>query len=253
MRACAWLVVERDSAGCSVVRELRSMAPLTLVPRRAPVRSVAAPAVVRLVSSAAAPLGGDELELTVRVGPGASLSLHGVAATLALPGNARGPSRSVVRIQVAEGGRATFLPEPTVVTARAEHEAELHAELAMDARLRCREILVFGRTGEQPGRFTTVTHLVRAGHPVLRQRLKTGDTTLDTSPAQLAGRRVLGTELLAWGEDPADAVSEPWWSLVPLTGGGSLATVLADDTVTAERALRAALAAHPGWSAEDQQ
>ena len=79
VRARARLSAELDGRGETVIRELRSAAPLTLMQT--------ATGVVHLVSSAAAPLAGDDLELTVRVGPGARLALRGVAATLALPGH----------------------------------------------------------------------------------------------------------------------------------------------------------------------
>ena len=68
MRAHAHLVVERDADGRSVVRTLRSAAPLTLLPVRGR-------PVVHLVGSAAGPLGGDDLTLTVEVGPHARLTI----------------------------------------------------------------------------------------------------------------------------------------------------------------------------------
>jgi urease accessory protein len=231
MRARACLVVELDERGHSVVRRLRSAAPLTLVPARDRRH-----AVVRLVNSAAAPLGGDDLELTVLVGPGARLTLAGVAATLALPGSHGEPSRFAVRIEVAERGAAEYLPEPTVVTGRAHHESCLHAELAAGATLRCREVLVLGRAGERPGRLSSAVHVLREGRPLLRQRLEIGDPALDGSTAYLAGRRVLGTEIVIDDGDPLAAGGD-WWSRTPLAGGGSLTTALADDAVTAIRWL----------------
>ncbi|MCP2259554.1 urease accessory protein [Streptoalloteichus tenebrarius] len=248
MRARARLVVARDDAGRTVVRELRSMTPLTLVPRRPRVRARDGDdaATVHLVSSATAPLGGDELDLTVVVGPGAGLRLHGVAATLALPGHHPGGSGADVRIEVAEGGWLEYLPEPTVVTARADHTATLRVDLASDARFRSREVLVLGRSGERAGRLRSTVHLTRAGEPLLRQRVDVGEAWLDASAAHLAGRRVLATELLVWGPDPAEPASGDWWSLVPLARGGSMATALAADAVTAHHALATAVAAHPG-------
>ncbi|GAA2681143.1 MULTISPECIES: urease accessory protein UreD [Actinosynnema] len=250
MKAFARLVAERNPNGRTVIREMRSAAPLTLVPARG-ARSDAH-ALVHLVSSITAPLGGDELELRITVGPGAALVLRGVAATVALPGHRPGGSRSRVLLEVAEGGSVEHLPEPTVVTARADHEAVLEAELAEGARLRAREVLVLGRLGERPGRLTTTTS-VRRGGPLLRQSLTIGDErggpdTVDTSPAGLAGRRVIGAEVLCWGEDPAGPVSGDWWSLVPLARGGSLATALGDTVIEVERALTGACGSHPGSS-----
>ncbi|MFT7836961.1 hypothetical protein Q5530_12505 [Saccharothrix sp. BKS2] len=61
-----------------------------------------------------------------------------------------------------------------------------------------------------------------------------GRCALDTTPAHLAGHRVIATELLVWGEDPSGSVGGDWWSL-PLARDGSLATALAPDTLTAHR------------------
>jgi urease accessory protein len=219
------------------------MAPLTLFPQR---RS-GSTAVVHLVNSATSPLGGDELELTVRVGAGARLRLSGVAATIALPGLRGECSSSRVDIEIAEGGELQYLPEPTVITARARHFAELRASLAADAKLYIREVLVLGRAGERPGRLTTSQHVLRAGLPVLRQTLEIGDPELDASVAHLAGRRVLATELHI-GTEKAEPASGDWWSLTPLADGGTLVTVLASDAVEAYAGLRAAADARSAGS-----
>ncbi|WP_245950204.1 urease accessory protein UreD [Saccharothrix carnea] len=243
MRARAHLVVAPDPNGRTVVREVRSMAPLRLVPRPGPQEV----ALVHLVSAVTAPLGGDDLELRVIVEAGASLELRGVAATLALPGRHPGGSRAVVDVQLADGASLAYLPEPTVVTARACHESVLRARMGEGARLRAREIVVLGRTNEKSGSLTTTLDVRRDG-PVMRQTSRLGTPEVDTSPAGLAGRRVFGTELLCWDDDLPGAVSEDWWSLVPLARGGSLSTALADDAVTVERALDEARARHPGSS-----
>jgi urease accessory protein len=246
VRARARLVVERDGTGRSAVRELRSVSPLTLMPSPPGLHDDLDTTLVHLVGSAAAPLGGDDLELDVHVGPGARLSLQGIGATLALPGQHPGPSRMAVTAHVAESARLEYLTEPTIVATDADHHTALRADLAPDARLRCREVLVLGRTGEQPGRLTSHTRVHRAGTTLLHQRLDVGDPDLDTTAAHLAGHRVLATELLIWGDDVPEPVSGDWWSLVPLAHGGSLATALAHDAITAERLLATAVAAHPG-------
>ncbi len=216
----------------TVLRELCSMAPLTLFPRR---RS-GATAVVHLVNSATSPLGGDELLLSIRVGPGASLRLSGVAATLALPGLHGEESVSTVDIVVEPGGVLEYLPEPTVVTARARHRAVLRASLASDAYLHTREVLVLGRAGERPGSLTTSSSVTRDSVPVLRQTLSVGDAGLDGSLAVLAGRRVLATDLVVGGPE-LPAASGAWWSRSPLAAGGTLVTSLAPDAVTAMKGL----------------
>ncbi|QFZ23986.1 urease accessory protein UreD [Saccharothrix syringae] len=242
MRARARLEVERDPDGRSVVRVLRSAAPLRLVPHR----GRAGTALVHLVGSVTAPLGGDDLELDVLVGPGAALVLRGVAATLALPGHRPGGSRSHVRVELGEGAEVEYLPEPTVVTARARHEAVFRARLGEGARLHTREILVLGRSNEPAGLLDTTLD-VRGNGTAIKQTSHLGVPEVDGSPAGTAGLRVLGAELLCWGEDPPAAVSAAWWSLVPLAGRGSLTTALGPDAVAVERELDEARARHPGW------
>ncbi|MFD2417372.1 urease accessory protein UreD [Amycolatopsis pigmentata] len=244
MKAHARLVAELRH-GRTVLREIRSASPLTLIPRRGH-----GPAVVHLVGSATAPLGGDELRLSVRVGPGARLRLSGVAATLALPGSRAAESLSTVDIEVGEAGVLEYLPEPAVVTARARHTAELVASLDRGARLHTREVLVLGRTGERPGCLRATQRVVRNDVPLLHQTLTTGDPALEDSLAYLAGRRVVATEVLVWGEDPAGAVSGDWWSLTPLAAGGSLITSLATGAVSARRDLAQARGLHPGWASD---
>jgi urease accessory protein len=237
VKAEAHLAVE-CRGGRDVVRELRSAAPVTLMPAR----GHTGPAVVRLVNSAATPLGGDEATLTVHVGPYAALTLTGVAATVALPGPHGARSRTTVRMHLAEHATVLYLPEPTVITARANHHAALHADLATDAHLRVREVLVLGRAHERPGTLTTATAVTRDGHPVLRQQLTIGDPELDASPAHLAGKRVLATELRLDDTHPEPASGE-WWSRTPLAAGGTLTTALAGDVVTALRYIEAGGAA----------
>lgn len=240
MRAHARLVAElRD--GRTVLRELRSMAPLTLLPKRSS-GLAGTEAVVHLVNSATSPLGGDELTLTVHVGAGARLRLSGVAATLALPGHRAGGSRSAVRVVVERDGVFEYLPEPTVVTARARHTAELHVDLDDTAKLRAREVLVLGRAGERAGVLRSTQRLTRGGVALLHQTLDVG--VLEESLAHLAGRRVLATEVVVGVEQVAPSGGE-WWSVTPLAGGGALSTALAPDAVTAGRDLDRARACFP--------
>ena len=217
MKAEALLEVERGG----VVRTLRSASPLTLIPVRGR-------PVVHLVNSAASPLGGDELTLTVRLGPYACLTLTGIAATVALPGSRGDQSLTTVRLELAEGARLAYLPEPTVITRRARHTSVLVAELGRDAHLHTRETIVLGRDGEQPGELTTAMNLTRVRYPVLRQ-------TLLVTPEVLLGKRVLATELST--SDERETASGEWWSRTRLAAGGTLTTSLADDVVTAARGL----------------
>ncbi|OLL77719.1 Urease accessory protein UreD [Pseudonocardia sp. Ae168_Ps1] len=245
MRARASLAVElRD--GRTVVTVLRAQAPLALVPRRGAAAAASPDAVVHLVGSASTPLAGDDVRLDVTVGPGARLVLTGVAAAVALPGAGR-PSRTVLSCTVGDGGALTYLPEPTVVTGRADHETVLDADLAPTASLRARDLLVGGRTGERPGRYRGTVRITERGLPLLVQTQEIGDPDLDGSPAHLAGHRVLGTEVLI-GDDDGDTrpAAGEGWSLSPLAVRGVLATAVAHDAVTAGRRLAEALSCMEG-------
>lgn len=275
MRARTVLVVERGPDGRGLVRELRSQSPLSLVPRRGTAAAAESAVTVHMVGSASTPLAGDDVELDVRVGPGADLVLTGVAAAVALPGLAK-PSSLAIRFEIGEDASLQYLPEPTVITARAHHHTALSAELHPTARLRAREVLVAGRAGEPTGRYRGTVRVeetpadlherhsrslgmnesaVRAGRAVreqgrvlLMQTQELGDLPLGRSAAHLAGRRVLGTEVLIWGDDPGSGVAGDWWSLTPLARRGSLATAVGPNAVVAQRGLAEAVAAHPGWT-----
>ncbi|MEQ3549435.1 urease accessory protein UreD [Pseudonocardia nematodicida] len=242
MRARAALTVERRG-GRTVVSTLRAQAPLALVPRRGAAGAASPEAVVHLVGSASTPLVGDDVELVVTVGPGAALVLTGVAAAVALPGSGSRGSRTVLRCRVAEGGSLDYRPEPTVVTARADHHTVLEAELAPTASLRARDVLVAGRLGERCGRYRGTVRVTRDGHPVLVQTQELGDPLLDGSPAHLAGHRVLGTEIVVDEHPAPEPAAGEGWSLSPLAAGGVLATAVAHDAVTAGRRLAEATGA----------
>ncbi|GAA3585990.1 urease accessory protein UreD [Amycolatopsis ultiminotia] len=231
MKAHARLVACLEG-GRTVLRELRSMAPLTLFPRR----HNGTGAVVHLVNSATSPLGGDELRLDVHVGPGARLRLSGVAATLALPGMHGEPSSCIVDVEVEDGASLEYLPEPTVVTARADHAAVLRATLAENSRFHTREVLVLGRAGERPGRLRSTVRVTRGGVPALHQTQTVGDPALDGALTVLAGHRVLATDL-DFGGPARPAASGAWWSRTPLAAGGTLTTALAADAVVALKSL----------------
>jgi urease accessory protein len=247
VRARAVLTVERGSDGRSIVRELRSQSPLSLIPRRGTGAAQEQAVTVHMIGSASTPLAGDDVGLDVRVGPGAELVLTGVAAAVALPG-ATGPSNLTVRFDVGEGASLQYLPEPTVVTARADHRTRLHVELHPTARLRCREVLVAGRTGEAAGRFSGTTRVTeRIGPDVAPLLMQTQELDLAARAAHLAGHRVLATEILVWDDDPRAAAAGDWWSLAPLPRRGCLATALGPDAVSVARELAGAVRAHPGW------
>ena len=165
MRTLVEVVARCDARG-------RTMLPVVRASGQLAVRRTG-PTTVHLVAAAFGPLGGDDAEIRLVVEEGARLSVRTVAAAVVLP--ARGespPSRQVVRAEVA--GVLELAPEPTVVTARAVHLAELRASVAGTGELTATEQVLLGRTGEDPGRWTGTTRIERAGRPLLHTTVGLG-------------------------------------------------------------------------------
>ncbi|MFJ2031047.1 urease accessory protein UreD [Streptosporangium sp. NPDC087985] len=225
MRARAAIVTERGPDGRTVLVTMRSDPPLTL--RRT------APGQVRLVSTAAGPLGGDDLALDIEVGPGSELDVRSIASTLVLPGS--GESLMTVTARVGAGASLRFAPEPTVLAAGCRHRMAVRLALAGDARVFWREEIVFGRYGEQPGRCHCRFDAVADGGPLLRQEFVVGDPAIDTSPAVYGDARCVGS-LLVTGRAPESVIGDGW-AVLPLAGPGTLVSALARDTVELRQRL----------------
>ncbi|MBB3604024.1 urease accessory protein [Mycolicibacterium sp. BK556] len=173
------------------------------------------PDTVHLVSAAATPLGGDTIAIQLIVEPGARLRLRTAAATVALPSTATTQSRACWHIEAA--GELDIDPEPTVVAADARHLTELTVCLAEAARLRIRERVQIGRTGERDGFWSGAMHADVGGTPLLRHRVELG-------PGSVADD-ALGTPLACVSElrypDPADDAAGV---TLALAAGGSIST-----------------------------
>jgi urease accessory protein len=235
VRARAALVAVVDRAGRTRLTTLRSQAPLTLRPTAA---------AVYLAASAAGPLGGDDLELSIVVGPGAELVLRTVAAAVVLPG--AGASALTLRLSVAAGGRLAVLPEPTVVAAGACHQATTLAEVEAGGALLVREEVLLGRHGEPGGRYRGLLRVDVDGVPLLRHQLDLdGADPATLAPESMVGARASGTLLQVdpkWtdpGRRPAGVVG-PQLAAMPLAGPGLLVTALCEDAL----ALRGNLDQH---------
>ncbi|MGY1704155.1 urease accessory protein UreD [Geodermatophilus sp. SYSU D00697] len=130
------------------------------------------PATVHLVATAFGPLGGDDATIRLVVEEGAALTVRSVAAAVALPAREEAPS--VQRVAATVGGLLDLRPEPTVVTARARHVAELTADVGPDGVLTATEQVLLGRTAGAPGRWTGTTRVVRDGRPLLHTTVGLG-------------------------------------------------------------------------------
>lgn len=231
MQAHARVVAEPDGCGGTRLARLRSEPPLVL--RHTATR--AGLAEVYLVGGAAGPLGGDDLRLSIEVGPGAALCMRTVAASVALPVRSRPPSRITITAAVAAGGLLHWLPEQLVATAHCHHIALATVELAAGAALLWRDELICGRCGEEPGEATLGLCVRYDGRALVCQSLSVGPGVDGwAGPAVLAGAKATGSLLRVTRGAPADpaTVLGPTAVRVPLAGPGSLITATAPDAHT---------------------
>lgn len=156
---------------------------------------------VVLVARTALLLGGDRVEIDVRVGPAATLELSEVAGTVAYHGRGR-PAWWVTRIRLDAGARLSWSGAPFVVADGAEVNRSLVVALAPGARLELRDTLVLGRSGEAGGRLEATSMVRRSGRTIMAENLVLDPATRD-DPGLLGGARVLDT-LLCVGVEPPE-------------------------------------------------
>ena len=116
-----------------------------------------------VAASAAMPVGGDELDLSITVDEGASASVGSVAATMVWPGPGGERSTMSTVATVAAEGRLDLWLEPTVSVACSCHSALTVVRLAGSATCRVVEEVVLGRTGECAGHLDLALRVERDG------------------------------------------------------------------------------------------
>jgi urease accessory protein len=169
------------------------------------------PGLVHLVGTAAGPLGGDDVTIEVRLGPGARLAVRSAGATIVQPGATVPDSRLRLLLTVADGGSLDFGCEPTVVCHRAEHETEARLELSGSGQVQLMEQVLLGRSYEPAGGWTGRTRMTRDGVPELRHTLRSALIAAD-------GIRVIST-LLRSGVEAVPATCGNAVALPLATGG----------------------------------
>ena len=100
-------------------------------------------------------------------------------------------------------------------------------DLAADAAVEWRELIVLGRTGEPPGAATLRWDVTRAGRPVLRQFVDLADPWLAAWRGMANGARVLATTLL----------SDPSIEARTIVHSTTAVTAKLDDSTTLRTAL----------------
>ncbi|MEU9212651.1 urease accessory protein UreD [Streptomyces sp. NPDC048415] len=243
VRATARIAARDDGRGGTSLPVLEGEGPLAL--RRT--RASGSEARVMLVGAMSGPLGGDHLTVEARVGDGARLSVGSAAATIALPGQAKGEARYDVRLDVAEGGELCWLPEQLISAGGSELYVTSRIELQEGARLVFREEQVLGRAGEEPGRLTNRLTVRLGGRALLDQELACGQGAPGgwDGPAVLAGHRALGQLVVVRPEfatePPGGRLLGEYAALTPLAGPAVLVTALASDALRLRRVLDEAL------------
>lgn len=162
---------------------------------------------VGLLATTALLLGGDEVELEVEVGPGATLDLFDVAATVAYHGRGRSAAwRS--RIVVDAGGALYYAGEPLIVADGADVRRTTQLDVAANAWVELRETVVLGRSGELGGPLRSQTQVSVGGRDawIEDQLLHIEQGRL--LPGVMGENRVLDT-LLTLGELPAREAVPP--------------------------------------------
>ncbi|MFI6549234.1 urease accessory protein UreD [Streptomyces prunicolor] len=244
VRATARIVARDDGRGGTALPVLEGDGPLAL--RRT--RASGSEARVMLVGAMSGPLGGDHFAVEAGVERGARLRVGSAAATIALPGQAKGESRYDVRIDVAEGGELHWLPEQLISVQGSDLRVTTRVDLAGSARLVLREEQVLGRVGEEPGRLTSRLTLRIAGRTVLDQELGCGPGAPGgwDGPAVLGGHRAVGQLVVVRPEFSQEPVAARMVgecaSLVPLAGPAVLVSAIASDALRLRRVLDEALA-----------
>ncbi len=206
---------------------------------------------LRLVGTAAGPLAGDDLSLSLRLEPGARATLGAAGASLAQGRDGGGAAALSVRAELAAGAWLAADPGPLVVCAGSRVDVRLELVLAAGAQVEWHELVVLGRTGERPGRATVRWDVTRDGRPVLRQLTDLtglgGGPRADGGPgpaevaragAGTAGRRVLACALISGPELAArTVVAGPQAAAQQVDEQTVLVTVLDDDAARATRQL----------------
>jgi urease accessory protein len=245
VRATARIVARDDGRGGTSLPVLAGEGPLAL--RRT--RASGDEARVMLVGAMSGPLGGDHFTVEAEVGGGAVVHVGSAAATIALPGQAKGEARYDVRLDVAADGELRWLPEQVISANGSELYVSSRIDLAPGARLVFREEQVLGRTGEEPGRLTSRLTVRLDGRPLLDQEVACGPGAPGgwDGPAVLAGHRALGQLIVVRPEfERTPVTARPLGecaALTPLAGPGVLVTAVAPDALRLRRTLDEALGA----------
>jgi urease accessory protein len=175
----------------------------------------------------------------VDVGPGVSISVRSVAATVVYAARGAG-TRWDTEIHVADGARLDWRPEPVILTAQAHHVATTAVHAATGADVTIDEVLVLGRARETAGTLRSTLAVQKDDAPAL---LTSIDTSLPawSGPGGLDGASVVGTRLRLGPDDGTTTCATRAAALLRPAPGCRLAVATATDVIDARRSLDAVL------------
>lgn len=154
-------------------------------------------------------VGGDQLEIDARLGPGSHALITTPGATRFYR-SAGAPARQQLRARLAEGARLDWLPLETIVYNGALAENRLVFELEPGAEMLGWDVLALGLPAAGQGfhRGHYQQHLELPGRWLERGLIRADDQRLLQSPLGLGGRPVLGALWFATGQALAPARRE---------------------------------------------
>jgi urease accessory protein len=177
---------------------------------------------IALIPTQAMLLDGDHIEVQVKLGPGARLSIVEVSGMVAYPGDDSGASYGT-HIDLAEDARLIWKSMPLVIADGAHLERHMSIKLAENARACLRETLVLGRSGESGGWLRALTQADDPEGPVLREDfLADGSHRLPG----LTGAAKVVDQLLLLGVDPPPSPTPAESTILTLARPGRLAREL---------------------------
>ncbi len=178
MEGRAHVVVGRGPSGFEL-SEVRSEPPFAI--RRSGGRVV-------VVSSAAAPVGGDRLALDLVIRPGVDVEIGTAAATMVWPGVGGARSRIATTATIGSGAHLDLRPEPTVSVVGSDHRISTSVRLDDGATCHLVEEIVLGRHGESSGRLELELRVERGGVPLLHHTERFGPDEPGAGSVVGAGR-----------------------------------------------------------------
>jgi urease accessory protein len=181
------------AGGRTVIRELSGVQPWRprIVSRPGSVATVA------LVSTRASLIAGDDVRLSVSVGPGAVLEIVEIGATLAHDARSGPPATIQTSLTVEPGGALVWCGEPLIAASGCDALRMTGAEVGAGGRLLLGDTVVLGRARERPGALSARTRIVCDGAPLIDETLDTRDLDTLGSAVVMGGRRVLRSLMLA--------------------------------------------------------